>query len=160
MTIEGYPQLRARFAAISGGVATEALMRTLGIAAVREQKLLVRRKTGNTARTIHLERVTKDSALTVASAKNARWLEEGTRPHEITPKAKKALAWAASPSGRRLSGRPRTATRGGAFGGMIVRRRVHHPGTKAYPFMVPGARKALEGAGLAQAVVERWNGAA
>jgi hypothetical protein len=35
-----------------------------------------------------------------------------------------------------------------------------HPGTKARPFMLPGARKAIEGAGLKSAVVTAWNEAA
>lgn len=160
MSLQGYPELKRRFAAISGGQATEAMMRMLGMAAVREQKLLVRRKTGNLGRSIHLKSVTTDTALTVASAHYAPYVEEGTRPHDITPKAKKALAWAATGAGARLSGRPRSATRRGAFGGMIVRRRVHHPGTRAHPFMVPGAKKAMAGAGLAQGIVQRWNDAA
>jgi hypothetical protein len=36
---------------------------------------------------------------------------------------------------------------------------VHHPGTKAQPFLVPSAEKALSDFGL-QGIVKRWNDAA
>ena len=35
-------------------------------------------------------------------------------------------------------------------------RRVNHPGTKPYPFLVPAARRALEAVGLGK-VIEAWN---
>ena len=35
--------------------------------------------------------------------------------------------------------------------------KVHHPGSKAYPYMKPGAEKAIESAGLAERIVARWN---
>lgn len=128
-------------------------MRLLGLSAVREQKLLVRRKTGNLGRTIHLGPVTATTALTVATANYAAYVERGTRPHEITPRAAKALRWAASPAGARLTGTPR---KGAA---VVFAKRVHHPGTKAYPFMIPGAKLAVSKSGV-DAIVSAWNQAA
>ncbi|MDO5625019.1 MAG: phage virion morphogenesis protein [Pseudomonadota bacterium] len=50
----------------------------------------------------------------VASAKQARWHQEGTDPYVIEPKQKQALAWPGGPG---------------------PRKRVNHPGLKARPFM-------------------------
>ncbi|MGB0955288.1 MAG: phage virion morphogenesis protein [Panacagrimonas sp.] len=50
----------------------------------------------------------------VASAKQARWHQEGTGPYVIRPKTKKALAWAGGPG---------------------PRKKVNHPGLPARPFI-------------------------
>lgn len=161
MTLVGYDQLRARFAAISGPMATSELMTQLGTAAVGEQKLLEapHRKTGITGASIHVGAVSASSVETIVGGAG-RYLELGTPPHEITPKARKALAWAQGEAGgafRRLSG----ATRVGVGRANIVfARRVHHPGTAPAPFMVPGAEAAVQKAGLLDRIVERWNRAA
>lgn len=163
MTLQGYDSLQRRFAALQGSVGDPQLMTLLGLAAVREQKLLEakHRRTGNTGRTIRLAEVTADTAKTVVGGAGV-YLERGTRPHVIVPRKATVLAWAKGEAGgqfRRLSGRTRS---GVARANMIFARRVHHPGTKADPFMVPGAQKALLGAGLAvgKAIVELWNKAA
>lgn len=162
-SLQGYEALQRRFAALGAGVASPQLMALLGAAAVREQKLLEakHRKTGNTGRTIRMAEVTADSVKTVVGGAGP-FIERGTKPHIITPRAAKALAWAEGPSGgafRRLSGRTR---KGVTAANMVFAKRVKHPGTKADPFMVPGAKRALEGAGLAigRAVVELWDHAA
>jgi len=60
---------------------------------------------------------------TVAPHKNyAIYVSEGTRPHEIRPKTKKALFWK---------------------GALHPVRVVHHPGTKGVPFMDIGLRKSV-----------------
>ncbi len=145
--VKGYEALQARMKAIGG--TNPAFMRLLGLSAVREQKLIVRRKTGNLGRSIVLGAVTPKTVTTEARANYAAFVEFGTRPHEISPRAAKALRWAA-PGGARLTGSPRKGA------GVIFARRVHHPGTRAYPFMVPGAQKAVEQSG-ADAVVRAWN---
>ncbi len=134
--------------AISG----KGLPKLLGLSTVREAKLLVRRKTGHTGRTIHMTTVTEHS-VTVEAGGAAVYLEEGTRPHEITPRAAKALRFAASPAGRRLTGSPRVGA------AVVFAKRVNHPGTKPYPFLRPGAQKAVNQYG-ADAVVTLWNSAA
>lgn len=153
VSIEGLPALEKRFAAISAGKGSRQLMGQLGLVVVAEQKRLVRRKTGNTARTIRLGRITETSVETTVN-KVGRWLEFGTKAHDIVPRAKKALRW---PSGSsvRLSGRAVSGSTGFAFA-----KRVHHPGTKPQPFMVPGAENALRKSGLKDFIVNAWNRAA
>ena len=132
-------------------------MKMLGAAVVREEKLLVHRKTGTTARSIHVASTTATS-VTVEAGFAAPFLEYGTKPHEITPNAKRALRWATSSSkGFRLSGRPSSA-KGGQVGYAFATV-VHHPGTKPAPFMLPGAKVAVEKSG-ADSIIEAWNGAA
>lgn len=148
--VTGLPQLQARLHAIGK---TDGFMRLLGLRAVREQKLLVHRKTGNLGRSIRLQSATQTSAVTVATANYAAFVEFGTRPHIITPRQKKALRWAATAAGRRLTGSPRVGA------AVIFATRVHHPGTKPYPFMVPGAKKAIHDEGV-DGIVAAWNSAA
>jgi hypothetical protein len=149
--IRGIPQLRARIEAITPNA---GLLRKVALLAVREQKLLAPRKTGNLARTIHLGAVTPTRAETIASADYAAYVERGTRPHEIRPRNRKALRWAADGASARLSGTPRSGGR------VRFAKRVQHPGTRAQPFMIPGAQKAVEGAGLKATVIKSWDEAA
>jgi hypothetical protein len=147
--IDGIPQLRARLKAMRPD---RELMAKLALTAIREQKILVPRKTGNLGRSIRLGAITPTMAETVATASYAAYVERGTRPHEIRPRNRKALRWAAGSA--RLSGTPRS-------GGQVrFAKRVQHPGTKAKPFMLPGAQKALRDVGLKNIVVEAWNDAA
>ncbi len=150
-TILGASQLQARLRAISPQHGGSRIMTNLAKATVREAKILVPHKTRNLSRSIHVAEVTASSARVVASAKYAPFVEYGTRPHEITPNAKKALRWAATAGGARLTGTPR---KGAA---VVFAKRVHHPGTRPYPFLVPGARKALGASGLAAEIVAEWN---
>lgn len=152
--IQGMRQLQSRLNAISSPAFGRKAMNLLGLAAVREQKLLVHRKTGTTGRTIHVGPVT-DKSVTTEAAAAARFLEFGTKAHLIKPKTRKALRWAANASDRRLTGSPRTGT--SAF---VFARVVHHPGTKPYPFMLPGAKIAVGKAGLLDTIVTTWNNAA
>ena len=150
--IQGLPALNARLRAVEGSPA--GMLKLLGLSTVREAKLLVHRKTGNLGRSIRIQGQTQTSVTVAAGAKYAPFVEYGTRPHEITPRAAKALRWAASPGGRRLSGSPR---KGAA---VVFAKRVHHPGTKPYPFLVPGAKRAVAGAHLKDVVIDTWNSAA
>lgn len=152
--LKGYTELQTRLKAIENQGMGPGALRMLGLSAVREQKLLVRRKTGTTGRTIHVSNVTQNTVTTQAAAA-ARWLEFGTKPHIIRPKVRRALRWAANASDRRLTGAPRVGTTNFAFA-----TEVNHPGTKPYPFMLPGARKAISKAGLLDRIVEAWNKAA
>jgi len=151
MTVQliGETALMRRLAAISGPMAMQRWHQLVGTAAVREQKLLVHRKTGNTGRSIHLESATAQGATTEAGGAGV-YLEFGTRPHTITPKAAQALRFAASPGGARLTGSPR------AGAPVVFAKVVHHPGTKPYPFMLPGAVAAVQAAGLTP-IIDAWN---
>lgn len=149
MAVKGLSQLLSRFAAIKP---SPKLMRNLALHAVREQKLLAPRRTGYLGRSIGVGRVTDTYAETVAKANYAAFVELGTRPHVIRPKNKKVLRFAPR-GGARLSGSPRSG------GTVVFARRVHHPGTKAKPFMVPGAKRAVDALG-ADFIVRQWNEAA
>lgn len=152
--VRGVPQLQARLKAITPATMGSRLMQRLALSTVREAKLLVPRRTGNLGRSIHVASVTETEARVEAGAAYAGYVERGTRPHEITPKARLALRFAASPAGARLTGTPR---KGAA---VVFAKRVHHPGTKAEPFLLPGAQKAVSAAGLASQIVQDWNAAA
>lgn len=149
MAIKGLSQLLSRFEAISPN---PKLMRNLALTAVREQKIMAPYKTGNLRRSIMVGAVTDKYAETRATANYAAAVELGTRPHVIRPRNRKALRFAAGGSGR-LSGSPRSG------GPVIFAKKVNHPVTKAKPYMVPGATKAVRELG-ADFVVRAWNDAA
>lgn len=148
--IKGLSQLFSRFEAIKPD---RKFMGRLGLIAVAEQKKLVPRKTGNLARSIGIRSLTDTSVETVATANYAAFVEFGTRAHTIVPVRAKVLSWAIG-SGKRLSG---TARKGAP---RAFARRVRHPGTKAQPFMVPGAVAAIETAGIRAVIIRPWDEAA
>ena len=125
---------------------TNVELKALQISAIREAKLLVHRKTGHLGRSIVPGPVTKDHAVIEARTP----LELGAKPHIIRPKRAKVLAWGGV---RRLSGTLASGSSPTHFA-----RFVHHPGNKPYPYLVPGAKKAV--AGLKDAIVTVWNRAA
>ena len=157
-SIVGMTALQHRLAAVGNPSLTQNLMRRLATASMGEAKLLVPKKTGNLARSIHVGTVTPTTGQVVASANYAAYVEHGTGPHEITPNARKALRWAQKGAGLRLSGNPTKATqRAGAF---VFAKKVHHPGTHEHPYLLPGAKAAVTKAGLAEQVITAWNEAA
>lgn len=149
ISVSGVPELQRRLAAISHG---RPLLQDIQIRAVREAKIRVARATGNTGRTIRPGSLT-DSFTIVEAAGAAVYLEFGTKPHIIRPRNKSVLAWPAEASGRRLSGRARSGAR------LRFARLVHHPGTKAQPFLLPGAVEAVKQVGV-KPIVDAWNDAA
>lgn len=151
--IQGYQGVQARLRAISGPSFGPKLMKQLGTAAVREQKILVmpHKKTGITQASVHVAGVTATSVTTEAAGA-ARYLEFGTKPHVIRPRVAKVLAWGGP---RRLTGALRKGASATNFATI-----VNHPGTKASPFMVPGAKLAIAKAGLTNLIVKLWNDAA
>lgn len=145
--LKGYTQLMARLRAMGE---TNAELRVLQLSAVREAKLLVHRKTGHLGRSIVPGSVTKDHAIIEARTPYAAAVEFGTKPHVIRPRKAKVLAWGGT---RRLSG---TLAKGSSP--THFAREVHHPGSKPYPYLIPGAKKAV--AGIKDAIVKLWNEAA
>jgi hypothetical protein len=160
--LQGYESLRRRFAALEGGNIGKPLMRALGHAAIREIALVTPVRTGTLRRSLDKDPrdVTDTSAKIHMAANYALFVEEDTRAHDITPNARKALRWAASSAGRRLSGAPtKLAQRGGA-GGVVFATRVHHPGTKGQHMMERGAEKAVSSVGakeLGAVIVKAWD---
>jgi len=151
--LQGGPQLQRRLTALREG--QKDILRNVGLAAVREAKILVPRRTGNLGRTIRVGGLT-DSYVEVRAGGTsvvgyAAYVEFGTRAHLIVPRTKSILAWGGS---RTLGGRLRKGSRATIFA-----RRVNHPGTKPKPFLIPGIEKAIRMVGLSD-LVRRWNGAA
>ena len=150
MTLQGHRQLNARLKALG---ATRPIMRDFQLESIAEAKRLVPRKTGHLGRSILPGSVSDSHADIQARTPYAAAVEFGVKPHVITPKRAKLLAWPAAEGGRRLSGRARTKS-----GPLIFARKVNHPGSKAQPYLIPGARNAL--GKLREALIKRWDGAA
>lgn len=146
----GGDKLNRRLEAIKTG---RPLLRELQLSAVAEAKALVPRKTGHLARSIGPGAVGATFALVEARTNYAAFVEFGTRPHVIRPRNKRVLAWPAAGQAR-LSGRVKTGGR------VIFAKRVNHPGTKAEPYLVPGAKAALTKGGFRNIIIEQWNKAA
>lgn len=145
--VEGGRSFRKRLAALGD---TSTLLREIQLRGIHEAKLLVRRKTGHLGRSIVPGPVTRSNAILRANANYAAYVELGTKPHVIKPRRAKALAWPAAGQAR-LSGRARKGAK------LIFARLVHHPGTKAQPYLLPGVRKAIADTALARGLIERWN---
>lgn len=155
--LKGFSQLQARMKAIGK---TEVVVRSIVIHGVANAKHLVPRKTSNLGRTIRPGRITATSGELVAGGTQnvgyARYVEQGTRPHVIRPKPGRvgrngrpaALAWGGN---RRLSRSLRSGAQATHFA-----REVHHPGTRAHPYLVPGLQQAANEQGIS-AIVELWN---
>ena len=130
---------------------TRPMMRLMQLATIHEAQARVPRRTGLLQRRIVPGRLTDDTAVIEARTPYAAPVEFGTKPRVIRPKRATVLAWGGE---RRLSGRLRTGARPTNFATI-----VHHPGTKAKPYLVPGAKEAVRKVGL-DATVKAWNGAA
>lgn len=75
--------------------------------------------TGHLRRSVH-SKVSSFEGIVSNNVKYARTIEEGSKPHTIKPRTKKALYW---------------------NGASHPVRQVKHPGTKAYPFLQPALEK-------------------
>lgn len=156
--LEGAGDLDARLRGLADGTASRMVLGRFGLLAVQRAKERVPRKTGNLDRTIRVGDVDEQNqSVTILAGGTsnvgyARYVEEGTAPHIIRPKAKKALAWGGA---RRLSGSLRKGAKATSFAKV-----VNHPGTRARPYLKPGAEAALAEVGLANVVVNVWNRAA
>lgn len=145
----GAKELGARMRALGD---TKVYLGRMAVAGVEEAKRLVPRRTGNLARTIRIGRVTAQSAEVLAGGRvnvgYAAAVEFGSRPHTIVPRYRKALAWGGA---RTLGGRLRKGATATHFA-----RKVHHPGTRAKPYLVPGVREGVRRVG-AELFIEQWN---
>lgn len=153
MSLTGLTALQRRFAAITDN---RKLLGQVAALAVREAALIAPVKTGNLRRSIRIGTVSETSAQVIAGGQGgvgyARMVEEGTRAHVIVPRTRKALAWGGD---RRLSGSLRTGATATHFA-----TRVNHPGSRAKPYLMPGAKTAISKAGLGSVIVTAWNEAA
>ena len=70
------------------------------------------------------------------TAKYAQMVEEGTAPHRIYPKTKRALSWKTGGSGSYVTAASgRKYYKASANAGRAFAKYVNHPGTKPHPFM-------------------------
>lgn len=156
--LQGYEDLSARFSALRDGTADRQVLGRFGLLAVQRAQERVPRRTGNLARTIRVAEVdvAEQRVRVVAGGTDAVGyaadVENGTRPHVIVPRRRRALAWGGA---RRLSGSLRRGASPTNFA-----RRVNHPGTRPRPYLRPGAEQALREVGLGDAVIAVWNEAA
>jgi phage gpG-like protein len=149
VTVKGDKQLIRRLEAVKRG----PVLKDIQIRAVKEAKNLVPRQTGHLGRSIMPGSLTEAFAIVEANANYAAFVELGTRAHDIVPRNAKMLSWT---TGKRLSGRARS---GKAAGQRIFAKRVRHPGTKAQPFLLPGAVEAVKQVGV-EPIIKAWNDAA
>lgn len=148
--------LTPRLRALGSPEMRRSILARVGMLAVREAKALVPRKTGNLDRSIRLGPHDDKRALILAGGIRevgyAAAVEFGTKAHVILPRRAKVLAWGGN---RRLSGTLRSGSKPEFFA-----MRVNHPGSRAKPYLVPGARAALRKAGIRDGIVKAWNDAA
>lgn len=148
--LKGYNELSARIHAIAD---TRQAMVEIAKLALVESKALVPVKTGNLRGSIRIGTVTKDSAEIIAGANYAQFVELGTRGGTIIrPVRAKVLAWGGP---RRLSGSLRKGAKATNFA-----MRVRRGATRAQPFLLPGARAAVQKSGFIEGLVKAWNEAA
>lgn len=158
-SITGIRELQNRLSAVADPTTRQKGMAQLGLLSIRYAKEEAPVKTGNLQRSIRLASSTPAGATVVAASDYARAVHDGARAHAIVPRIAKALAWPANKADRRLTGSPRSSTRRAS---MVFRRKVSHPGNKANPFLRRGIQRAAKegGAGVIDAIVKAWNGAA
>lgn len=83
----------------------------------------------------YVSRMMTDGILVGSPLPQAVWVEDGTEPHDIVPKTKKAL--------RFYSVRIAQA-QGKGPGAPLFFKRVHHPGTKAQHILAKSVAEAIE----------------
>lgn len=148
--MKGKRELDNRLTAIGN---TQNYLHRLQLQTVAGAKAKVPRKTGHLGRSIVPGPVDAHHAAVEARTPYAAAVEYGTKAHEIRPKNAQALAFPASSSGRRLSGRRRTNS-----GRLIFAKVVHHPGTRKQPYLVPAAKEAVGKSAVD--IIDVWNDAA
>lgn len=151
-TVQGIAALERRLRAIGE---PRPVLKALQIATVSEAQARVPRKTGHLQRSIRPGRLTDDYAVVEAKTPYAEYVEKGTgiygpRRQKIVPKKAKVLAWRTN---TRLSGRARVSGSGWAFAQSVR-------GRKATPYLIPGAKAAVQKGGLRGIIIGQWNRAA
>lgn len=147
-TITGSRELKARLRAIGD---LRPTLTHVGLASVAEAKRLVPRRTGNLGRTIRVGTVTASSVEVIAGGRlnvgYAAAVEFGSKAHTIVPRKAKVLAWGGP---RTLGGRVRSGGRPQFFA-----KRVHHPGSRAHPYLLPGLREGIRS--VTGLIITAWN---
>jgi len=156
MTLVGGKELQRRLEAIRSSHGQRAMMGQLGNIVVAKAKEKVPQKTRELHRSIGITDLSDDRVVIAARKDYAPDVEFGTKAHVIRPRRRRALRFAVTSAGRRLSGSPR---RGAS---VVFARRVKHPGTRAQPYMRPARDhvKRVAPAAMRESIIVRWNRAA
>lgn len=174
--LEGATELRRRLDAVVNR-SPDLVLKTWQIDTVAKAKAntLVFSKTRTLSRSIRPGDLNVEAGSATVTAGGtethgyARYVEEGTRPHIIKPKVKKALFFGSQQalSSRAGSGAILGRRQTGAVNAATVRKYgtlafqyakvVHHPGTKAQPYLKPAAEAALTELGIERTVTVVWN---
>lgn len=163
MSVTGMDALIKRMEAIGE---PQPVLRALQFAVIHEAQALAPRRTGNLQRSIVPGQISGTRATVNVNANYARYVEEGTglygpKHHRIEPGH--VMHWKGAGKGvspgkvLRLSGRSRVV------GGRSLASDVFAmstTGAKAQPYLLPGAKRAVEGSGLKDVIVKLWNEAA
>jgi hypothetical protein len=137
MSVKGTPQLRARMRAIKQTF--KPVGKAWATDTVHGAQARVAVRTGATRRSIRIKNASMKRA-SVQAWWGARFIEGGTKAHDEKPRRKKVMRFEAQ--------------------GTIFAKRVHHPATRAQPFLKPAAIAALEKNPMAAELIALWNAAA
>jgi hypothetical protein len=138
--IRGAKELKARFRALRQ--VFKPLGRDWADRTVIAAKGRVRSKSGKTKASIRR----KNASMKVASVRawyGARFLDQGTKAHDMKPRRFAAMSFKHSKTGQ-----------------PVFTKRVRHPGGRAYPFLRVSAREQLRSSDKVAVVIKTWNGAA
>ena len=149
----GGRELSRRLAALQDARGRKAMMGQLGNIVVAKAQDEVPRKTGDLQRSIKITDLDDERVVVRARKDYAPDVEFGTKKHDIVPRRRRALRFAATAGGSRLSGAPR---RGAS---VVFARRVKHPGTRPQPYMRPALKHVAGRAPgmLKRDIIIRWN---
>lgn len=138
--LKGYPEVFGKALArwtLRGGVLVQGVMREV----IRE-----RQKHGTGALSNSVQAAYTGKGFEVGPTVDyAEFVDQPTRPHEIRPRNKKVLAFAASGGriARSRSGKVRTKFPDGGHGNAVFATVVHHPGTKGMFFIDETVRRTV-----------------
>ena len=158
MSVQGMDALIKRMQAIGE---PQPVLRALQFAVIHEAQARAPRKTGNLQRSIVPGQISGTRATVNVNANYARYVEEGTglygpKHHRIEPGH--VMHWKGGGAAKvRLSGRSRVVG-GKSLGDDVFA--MSTEGARAQPYLLPGAKAAVEGSGLKDVIVKLWNGAA
>lgn len=158
MRLEGAEPLDRRLMALRSGKAHKKILGQWAALGVKFAKRKVPRKTGKLGNTIRIGTVDagRQTATILAGgtkeAGYAAFVEFGTGPHVIVPRRAKVLAWGGP---RRLSGNLKAGAKATHFA-----LKVNHKGSRAKPYLDPGAKQALRDTDMADGIIATWNEAA
>lgn len=138
MSLKGGPELRARLRAIK--LSFKPVGREWADETAKVMRTIAPSDTGKGKQTIRRKNATQRRA-TVAAIYYLGIVDKGSRPHDITAKPGKTLAF-------RVGGRT------------VFAKKVHQRGLRGRQFAIRASREALRRHPMAQSLIDQWNRAA